>query len=347
MNWNTQLSTGRLTEYRLMPKVDLHRHLEGSLRLDTLLEIARQHPIPLPPGSFAAQVQVQPDDPLTFANFLSKFQLLRYFYCSPEVIMRLTREVIEDAAEDGGRYLELRFTPVALTRVQGFPLGEVMDWVCQAAAEASQVYHLPTRLIVSVNRHEAVALAECVARLAAERARPGNGGIVGLDLAGNEAEFSAAPFAGVFREARQSGLRITVHAGEWGGAGNVREAIEQLGAERIGHGVRVIEDAGVLAQVRERGVTLETCLTSNVQSGVVSSLACHPLPHLLAAGLKVTLNTDDPAISGITLSDEYRLALEDLSLPPAALQACLKTAVQASFLPEMEKTALLKKVTEE
>lgn len=198
-----------------------------------------------------------------------------------------------------------------------------------------------TRLIASVNRHEPVELAEEVARLAAERMEQG---IVGLDLAGNEAEFPAQPFAGVFREARESGLHVTIHAGEWGGAENVREAIELFNAERIGHGVRVMEDPAVAALARERAVPFEVCVTSNYQSGVVAKLADHPLPRMLEAGLRVTINTDDPSISAITLTDEYRLALEELGISGAALAGCIQTAVRASFLPPAQMDALEQKI---
>ena len=341
MSWYPRIATGELHHYRRIPKVDLHRHLEGSLRPGTLLDIAAQHGIPLPAGDLNALVQMQPEDPLTFSNFLSKFQTLRQFYRSPEVISRVTQEAVEDAAVDGAAYLELRFTPVALGRLQGFSLARVMDWVIRSAADAGKRYRLPVRLIASVNRHEPVEIAEEVARLAAERMWSDDGcGIVGLDLAGNEAEFSALPFAGVFREARESGLRITVHAGEWGGAANVREAVEVLGAERIGHGVRVLEDPRVVDLVRERGTTLEVCVTSNFQSGVVAALQDHPLPRLIEAGLKVTLNTDDPSISAITLSDEYHLALSNFRLPPPVLIECILTAARSSFLPEPEIHAL-------
>jgi adenosine deaminase len=322
--------------------VDLHRHLEGSLRPATLLEIARQHGIPLPSGDFMALVQMQPGEPLNFTTFLSKFQTLRQFYRSPEVIERITREAVEDAAADGVRYLELRFTPAALGRLQGFSLARVMDWVVRAAEDAARACDLPVQLIASVNRHEPVELAEEVARLAAERLAPDHrvGGIVGLDLAGSEANFSALPFEGVFREARESGLRVTVHAGEWGGPENIREALERLGAERIGHGARVLEDPMVAALVRERGAALEVCLTSNYQSGVVASLEAHPLPRMLAAGLPATINTDDPSISSISLSDEYRQVVEGLGLDLHVLGECILRAARASFLSPEGAAAL-------
>jgi adenosine deaminase len=336
MSWYPRISTGKLNYYRGLPKVDLHRHLEGSLRLETIMDVARANEITIS-SSFHALVRIQPSDPLTFNNFLSKFQHLRQIYRSPEVIKRVTEEAIQDAAADGLLYLELRFTPLAMARLQGYSLGEVMDWVTVAAWQASQKHNIPVRLIASLNRHESVEIAEKVARLACERMSLG---VVGLDLAGNEAEFSAAPFAGVFREARESGLRITVHAGEWGGAENVRQAIEELGAERVGHGVRAIEDPAVIDLARERGTVLEVCVTSNYQSGVVKALSDHPLEQLIEAGLVVTINSDDPGISGITLTDEYRLTVEELGLPPEELLRCVQAAARAAFLPAEECAAL-------
>lgn len=337
MSWYPRLNTGKLNYFRHLPKVDLHRHLEGSLRLSTLYDVARQHGITLPLEPFNSLVQLEHDDPLTFTNFLSKFQHLRQFYRSPEIIARLAQEAVEDAADDGVLYLELRFTPIALTRLQGFSLAEVMDWVAQSAHEAAQKRGLMLRLIVSVNRHEPVEQAETVARLAAERRHLG---IVGLDLAGNEADFSAVPFAGIFRDAQQSGLHVTVHAGEWGGASNVREAIETLNAERVGHGVRVVDDPEVMALARERGVTFEVCITSNVQSGVFPSIEVHPITRMIRAGLRVTLNTDDPGIQRITLSDEYKIALEDMGLSDGQFIETVLNGARGAFLSRPETKAL-------
>ena len=191
--------------YKSLPKVELHRHLEGSLRLQTMLDVARAHGITVPASilRLSGMVQVQDEDPLTFQNFLAKFNTLRLFYKSPDVIHRVTREAVEDAARDNVKYMELRFTPVALSRAERFPLHDVMDWVCTSAAAAAEEFGIQVRLIASVNRHESPELAEQVAWLAAAHIERG---IVGMDLAGNEAEFSAMPFAGLFSEAKQAGL---------------------------------------------------------------------------------------------------------------------------------------------
>ena len=313
------------------------------MRLQTMLDVAQAHGISLSDNilRLSDMVQVQDEDPLTFQNFLAKFNTLRLFYKSPDVIHRVTREAVEDAARDNVQYMELRFTPVALSRAERFPLHDVMDWVCTSAAAAAEKFGIQVRLIASVNRHESPELAEQVAWLAAAYIEDG---IVGIDLAGNEAEFSAKPFAGIFNEAKQAGLHLTIHAGEWGGADNVREAVEQVGAERIGHGVRVVEDENVVALTRERGTTFEVCVTSNYQSGVVPALSVHPLPRMLQAGLDVTLNTDDPSVSRIDLSHEFKLAHQDLGMPLEVLKERVLAAARAAFLPEDEKAGLVKKL---
>jgi adenosine deaminase len=288
--------------------------------------------------SLSGLTKIQDQDPLTFSNFLEKFKTLRLFYRSPDVIHRITMEAVEDAARDNVRYLELRFTPVALSRAEGFPLHDVMDWVITSARAAAQQYGLRVGLIASVNRHESVELAEQVAWLAASYVKDG---MLALDLAGNEAEFPAAPFAGIFNEACQAGLHITVHAGEWAGAQNVHQAIELLGAQRIGHGVRVLEDDKIVALAAERATTFEVCLTSNYQSGVIPDLGLHPLRLMLGRGLNVTLNTDDPSVSRITLAHEYQVACRELGLPLMDLKNRVLAAAQAAFLPEAERLALV------
>jgi adenosine deaminase len=324
--------------YQSLPKVELHRHLEGSLRLVTLLELARSSGLDLlGTARLRPLVQVHSEDPNTSRNFLSKFETLRKFYRSPDVIARITREAIADAAADNVRYLELRFSPAALSRVEDFPLAEVIDWVIEGARQGEAECNLTTRLIVTLNRHESLELAEQIVDLAAARQ---DGGLVAVDLAGDEANYSGSVFVDLFREARQAGLHATMHAGEWGGAGNVAAAIIQMGAERIGHGIRSLEDPAVVALARERRIPFEVCITSNVQTGAAADLSSHPFPRMLAAGLEATINTDDPSISQITLSEEYRLAVEKLELSLESLRERTLAAARAAFLPEAERVEL-------
>ena len=333
--------TSSLNIFLVLPKAELHRHLEGSLRIESMLDIARVHGITVPASilRLSGLVQIGDEEPYSSSNFLEKFKTLRLFYRSPEVIARVTREAVEDAARDNVRYMELRFTPVALSRAERFPLHDVIDWVCESANATAEKFGITVKLIASVNRHESPKLAEQVAWLAASCQ---DKGIVGLDIAGNEAEFSGKPFAPIFREAKESGLKITVHAGEWGGAENVREAIEVLGADRIGHGVRIMEDKNVVALAKERGTVFEVCVTSNHQSGVISSLKRHPLPKMIEAGLKTTINTDDPSISRISLSSEFQMAHERLGLSMLALKEQTLNAIEAAFVSEEEREGLVK-----
>jgi adenosine deaminase len=187
-------------------------------------------------------------------------------------------------------------------------------------------------LIVQIGRDESVETASELARVALEHH---DRGIVGLDLAGDEQRYPAAPFIGIFREARRQGLHVTVHAGEAGDPKNIEEAIRWLEAERIGHGVRSIEDSSVLRLLRERNVALEVCPTSNIQTGVVQHFWHHPLPDLLALNVRLSINTDDPSVSDTTLTDEYRVAMQAMRVTLDQIKRTIVTAAEVSFqLPE-------------
>ena len=160
-------------------------------------------------------------------------------------------------------------------------------------------------------------------------------------------QFPAEPFIGIFREAKQSGLKVAVHAGEWGGPENVRQAIEQFDADRIGHGVRVMEDEYTVTLAKDRQTCFEVCITSNYQTGAVKELSEHPLKKMIAAGLNVTINTDDPSISQITLSNEYRVAQENFGLPMETIRNCVLAAARSSFLQEPEKKTLVEQLSKQ
>lgn len=171
--------------------------------------------------------------------------------------------------------------------------------------------------------------------------------IVGMDLAGNKAEFEASEFLGIFREARESGLHTSIHAGEWAGVANVRQGLEVLGAERIGHGVRIMEDAEVVSLARDSQVVFEVCLTSNMHTGVVALLEDHPLMKMIGTGLNITLNTDDLSISQITLGNECQLACETIGMNLTVLKERILVAARGSFLPADLRLGLINKITQE
>jgi len=310
------------------------------LRLSTIVEIAREEKVPLPsyePEELRRYVQMTEEDRPDFQLFLGKFQFLRRLYSTREVIQRVTYEAVSDAARDNVVYLELRFNPLALAESQGFPPDKVTDWVLETARKAARDCGITIGLIVTITRDCDRATARRLVQLALERRGKG---IVGIDLAGDEMHYSAWPFAKLFQDARRRGLGITVHAGEVTGPEKVREAVELLGAHRIGHGVKASEDPDVLDLLRLKSVALEICLTSNMQTGAVQDIARHPLRSFYRLGIPVTLNTDDPGVSNTTLTEEYLLALQKVGLSMKDLQAILFNGVQAAFLPPGEKSRL-------
>lgn len=340
------LVDGVAASIQALPKIELHRHLEGSIRLETLVDIAREYGIEMPDynvETIRPFVQMMPDEPQTMRNFMAKFSFLRQFFRSQEVVQRITQEAIIDAAEDNVKYLELRFTPRALSNIVNCTPSEAVRWVCEAAAEAGRDHDIDVRLIVSMNRHEGLEIGEETMKAALVNRHLG---VVGLDLAGIEAGYSAVTFRDLFRRARSAGLGITLHAGEWEGAPSVWDAVGTVGADRIGHGIRVLEDPGIVRIVAEQGVVLEVCPTSNVDSGVVPNLASHPLPELHSSGIKVTINTDDPLVSDITLTDEMTRAVQQMGFTLDDLKQFTLNAAQAAFLPESERTALLNRFQE-
>jgi adenosine deaminase len=323
---------------RQLPKIDLHRHMEGSLRLETLAEVAREHGVDLPTYNIEElrpYVQVTDDAP-DFYNFLGKMELLRRFYSAGEAVERIAYEAVADAAADLIEYLELRVSPAG----KHISPQEVMENVCRGAERAAHQFGIQVRLLVTVVREFGVKIAEEVLDLALAYRE---NGVVGVDLAGHEETHPATPFAAIFQRARLSGLHVTIHAGEIGGSSNVREAVELLGAERIGHGVRAAEDAAVMRLLQQHGVALEVCPTSNIQTGVTPTFTQHPLRRLYSAGIPVTINTDDPSVSDTTLSDEYVVVASTMGLSVQDVQSMILNAARAAFVDENERAALEKR----
>jgi len=311
------------------------------MRLDTLLDIAQEYGIEMPEyevETLRPFVQVMPDEPHSMQHFLGKFAMLRQFYRSPDIIERITREIVEDAAQDNVRYMELRFTPKALCNISHCSVQEVTEIVCQTAQSAAENLDITVRLIASMNRHESVKFGERVVRCAIDHM---SDGIVGVDLAGNE-EMSALPFRDIFHEASDAGLGVTIHAGEWAGPSSIWDAVAMLKADRIGHGVRALEDSAITNILVEREIVLEVCPSSNVLSGIVPALTEHPLPDLMKRQLQITLNTDDPIICNINLTDEMYNAVQHMNLSIDDVKQSIIRSAKASFLPPSERDALVR-----
>lgn len=324
---------------RQMPKVDLHRHLEGSLPPQFFLDLAKDFPIKLPADDLEGlrQALTMVDEKPDFRTFLKKFETLRTFYVDKECITRAVREAIRLAAEDNIMYLELRYNPIHFAQQMAFRLENVIEWVTEARDAAAAEFALQVELIATVNRDDPVSENIPIV----EAAIDGIGRhFVGVDIAGDELATNLVRYAGVVRKARQAALGVTVHAGEVGPAANVKDALRLLGAHRIGHGIHVVDDPEVLKLAKEMGAIFEICPTSNLRTGAVGSIEKHPIADMARAGLAVTINTDDPEIDGATLSDEYHLLAKNLDLTREDFLEVNLTALQGAFRPTEERGQL-------
>ena len=311
-----------------MPKAELHLHLDGSLRVDTALELARSRDVEAPrdwAGMFAALVA--PERTANQAELLRAFDLPIALLQDAEALERVAFELVETKAADNVRYVEIRWGPL-LHVGRGLSLRDGIAAVVAGAAAGAARTGCEVRLICTALRShdpaDNAALAEIAAGFRGD-------GLTGFDLAGPEEAFpDPLLHRAAFDVARDAGLRITLHAGEWAGAAQVRRALE-LRPERIAHGPGAIDDHELVRELRERGVSLDLCPTSNVQAGIVPDLGAHPLAALHRAGVPVTLSTDDTTVSDVTLSEEYLRALERIGLTLPELWAIDRHALDVAF----------------
>lgn len=329
-----------LQMFHEMPKVELHTHLEGAVRPQTILELAPRYGVRLPAENvdgLKQHIQMRPGE--TLLDFLKKFDCFRFVFDHPESLRRITFELIEENAEENVLYTELRLNPVKhpdLLSVEG-----VLDAVLEGIEEARRELGVEAALIVSINRSYSLESAMQVARAAVARR---DRGVVGLDLAGDEVHHPVEKFQAVFDYARDQGLPITIHAGEAAGADSIRRAIELCHARRIGHGVRLEEDPAVLELVRQRRIPLEMCPNSNRLINVVKDIPSHPMARYYHAGVPVSLSTDDRHIFDLNLSREYRDMHVQGGLTLEELQDISLSAARQSFLPAERKRALVERM---
>ena len=320
------LPTRRLVE--AMPKAELHLHLDGSLRIETALEIARTRGIDAPTDRAGMRaVLVAPERCTSQAELLRAFDLPIALMQDADALERIAADLVEAKAADQVRYVEIRWGPL-LHVTGGLGVADGIAAVCRGANDAAARTGTVVRLIcTAIRSHDP---ADNV-RLAETAARFRDAGLTGWDLAGGEEAFpDPVAHAAAFEAARAGGLRVTLHAGEWGGAAQVRRSLA-LDPERIAHGPGAIDDPDLCAELIERGVTLDLCPTSNTQAGIVESVEAHPLARLHRAGVPVTLSTDDSTVSDITLSEEYDRALDRIGLTLDELWAIDRRALTVAF----------------
>jgi len=322
----------------VLPKAELHLHLDGSLRPGTLFELSRTSGVELPVSDPEALGEwMIPEVGGTLEDYLERFEQTLAVLQTRESLIRVSRELVEDAAADNVRYLEIRFCPALNTR-EGLSLDEVMQAAWEGVQEGEGATGVPARLIVCGLRNFDPDVSVELAELAvACRDR----GVVGFDLAGGEAGHPAADHAEAFTVAARGGLGRTVHAGEAWGPDSVWQALVEGRAQRIGHGTRLGEDHRLSDTLRDHRIPVEVCLTSNLQTGAAPSYAEHPLRAFFDAGIPVSLNTDNRLMSGTTLTREYHHARVHQGFTPFELARLARMGFEAAFLPWPEKVALL------
>jgi adenosine deaminase len=325
------------------PLVELHRHLDGSVRLETILDIGLQHNMPLPAKSIEGLrpfVQVTEAKP-SILDFFEKFKWLTAVMVDCDACRRIAYENVEDAQKEGIDYIELRFSPWFMAETHKLAPEGVVEAVVDGVRSAVKETGMQANLIGIISRTYGpdICMRELDALLTQKDA------ITALDLAGDEVHFPGELFLEHFKKARDAGWHSCPHAGEAAGPESIWQALRDLKAERLGHAVSAVQDPALLDHLAEHGIGIESNLTSNVQTSTVPSYAEHPLKTFLQKGIRATINTDDPGISAIDISYEYNTAAPAAGLTTDEIFQAQKNALACAFLTDMEKENLLKSST--
>jgi adenosine deaminase len=319
---------------RRLPKAELHCHLDGSVRPETLLELAREYRVAMPrDDADALREYMRVDDARTLEEYLLRFDTTLSVMQTEDALERIAYELALDVAAEGVRYIEMRYAP-PLNTLQGLTLQQAVEAPLRGVARAQKETDIVARVIVCSLRHYDPELSLRLAQLAvAFKDR----GVVGFDLAGGELGNPASRHAAAFAYCAEHGLACTCHAGEGDGPESIRQAVHDCHAHRIGHATRLLEDPELADEIHERGIALELCLTSNVQTHATERYETHPLKQFLARGMNVCLNTDNRLMSGTTLVDEYHHAATSCDCTFDELAGMALDGFRSSFLPDAEK----------
>ncbi|MER1687906.1 adenosine deaminase [Proteus mirabilis] len=326
-----------------LPLTDLHRHLDGNIRPETILDLAQQHNIALPAyelETLRPHVQITKNEP-SLVSFLQKLDWGVAVLADLDACRRVAYENVVDVANAGIDYAELRFSPYYMAMKHQLPIEGVVEAIIDGVQSALHTYDVEVRLIGILSR----TFGENACQQELNGLLKHQDKITALDLAGDELGFPGHLFQPHFNRARDTGWKITVHAGEAAGAESIWHAIKELGASRIGHGVKAIEDPRLMDYLAEHQIGIESCLTSNIQTSTIASLAQHPLKKFLEHGIIASLNTDDPAVEGIELKHEYTVAAPAAGLTAAQIRQAQINGLTMAFISQAERDALIKKVS--
>lgn len=306
--------------------LNLHTHLEGTVRPETAAELAAEMGLPAPVGGWENAFRIKGRRNLTV--FLSHVAAAYPLLGRAENLRRVAFEAVQDAALDGQSYVEIRLGPGTHAR-PNLSVLKVLAAVCEGVAEATAATGIHAGVIACMLRHEPQDLVEEIARAAVSLA---DNGVVGLDIAGDELLYpSLDRFAHLYALARDAGLGLTAHAAEAGPASAAREAAQSLGVSRIGHGSHIVDDQALLEWIRREGVVVEVCPTSNVLTGAAPNLAEHPVHAFVGAGIAIVLGDDNPENTGVRLSEEARLLVTNTGLGERVVAGFARNAIGAAF----------------
>lgn len=324
-------------DIKKLPKIDLHRHLDGSLRVESVIDEARKQGIDIGDYKDIESRLTAKEKEASLVDYLKCFDLPIKLMQTSQALERFTYEFFEDAYNDGLVYLELRFAPVLHTQ-KGLSLADVIGAVKRGMDRATEDYPIYGNIILccmkNLSQDQAIETIEAGKKFIGK-------GVVGVDLAGPECEGFAHKFIDAMKLAKSYGYRITIHAGEAASGQNVADSIELLGAERIGHGVRIFDNSNAYGIVIDRGILLEICPTSNIQTSTVERMDAHPFIDYYKKGINVSFNTDNTRVSNTNLSKELSIVFDMLNLDKNGYKNLYVNAVKSSFASEAVKNKLL------
>jgi adenosine deaminase len=326
---------------RALPKTDLHVHLDGSLRFDSYVELCRAQGKPLTGGTpqEARRLFFTHRPSHTLTDYLELFDSTIAVLQAPDALRRVACEIAEDCAAENVWHMELRFSPI-LHGQEGLSLDQATDAVLAGLADARQKTGISTGVLITGIRHRS---PEDTLKLAEVAVRYKGRGVTGFDLAGAELDNPAKLHRDAFALILNHNINCTVHAGEAFGPASIHQALHYLGAHRIGHGTRLLEDPELLGYVADHRIPLEVCLTSSLRTGTVPDIESHPLRRFMRAGLRATLNTANRMFLQTTLTDELRLAADTFDLTLVEIENLLVAGFKSAFLPQRERVAMLRR----
>ncbi|HPV15147.1 MAG TPA: adenosine deaminase [Candidatus Cloacimonadota bacterium] len=328
-----------------LPKTDLHVHLDGSVRIETILELAKEEKVSLPTydAEELTNLIVCGDHTESLNDYLRGFDIVNRVLQSKNALRRVAYELAEDAAKENIRYIEVRYSPILHTQ-KGLKLTEISQAVIDGLKDAERAFKIKTGVIICGIRNMDPMTSLKLAELAIAFK---NKGVIGFDLAGGEYNHPAKDHKEAFDLALRNNLNITIHAGEAYGPESIHQALHYCGTHRIGHGTRLVEDGDLLNYVNDHRIPLEICITSNYHTKSVPDLRNHPIDFYISYGLRVTINTDNRTISDTTLTDEFMLAIELFDLDYPVVKNLVLNGFKSAFIPYKQRARLINETLKE